>query len=202
MFRTKVIVLSTIFSMAMGSALAGNGAPNGNCYNLQLIAVKDKNASLTDSNRHTIFLGMNKSTKILLSEGTFKVIDGNGTDGSASFSLPNPDPTNSGITAYSVFMRMVGKPDSRIDMSTCAYDATGALYCSEETVSMSRLVGKSTFQNVSRELLYIYADLDGDGVIDRVPLFDSRLSDYFWDVDSQGRAHAQLKFCPVSTNVN
>lgn len=179
----------------------GAGNTGGGCYNLQLIAQNSKSISLTGTSGHSLFLGMNTKTKINLQEGPFSVIDRNGTDGTASFSLPNPDPTNSGVTEYSVFMRLVGKPGSAIDMSTCAYDALGELYCSEDTISMSRIAGTSRFTNVSQQLLYIYADIDADGITDRVPLFDSRLQDYFWDVDSQGRLHAQLRFCPVSTQV-
>jgi hypothetical protein len=66
---------------------------------------------------------------------------------------------------------------------------------------MKRIAGSSKFLNVSQQLLYIYADINADGIIDRVPLFDSRLSSYFWDVDTTGRVHIQLKFCPVSTTV-
>ena len=87
------------------------------------------------------------------------------------------------------------------DIATCATDSTGNLYCNEDTVSMTRIAGTSKFLNVSQQLLYIYADINGDGVIDRVPLFSSQLQDYYWQLDSQGRMHAQVKFCPVSTVV-
>lgn len=179
----------------------GAGNTGGQCYNLQMIALKSKTADMTNTNGHSIFIAQNAKTKILLSEGPFDVIDRNGTDGTASFSLPNPDPTNSGNTEYSVFMRLVGKPGSKIDMVTCGESADGSVYCSQDSISMSRLKGRSSFQNVSQELLYIYADINGDGVIDRIPLFSSELQDYFWEVDSQGRSHAQLRFCPVSTTV-
>ncbi|WP_413288097.1 hypothetical protein [Bdellovibrio sp. HCB337] len=179
----------------------GAGNTGGGCYNLELIAQKSKSVSLTGSNGHSLFLGLGVRTKISLQEGDFNVIDRNGTDGTASFSLPNPDPTNSGITKYSVFMRLVGKPGSSVNMGTCAYDAVGELFCSQDTIDMSRVAGTSKFTNVSQQLLYIYADVDGDGVVDRVPLFDSRLEEYFWQVDTQGRLHAQLRFCPVSTQV-
>ena len=46
------------------------------------------------------------------------------------------------------------------------------------------------------------ADVDGDGVIDRVPLFDDRLLDYFWQYDNTGLRLAQLRFYEVPTNVN
>ena len=201
----KITVLKlSIVTLALLSAAkmyAGNGAINGGCYNLQVIGVPSKTSSLTDSNRHSIFMPIGGKSKILLQEGSFNVIDGNGTDGSAAFSLPNPDPTNSGTTAYSVFARLVGKPGSGVNMSTCAVDSTGATYCSQDTLSLSRVAGSSKFLNVSQQLLYIYADIDGDGIVDRMPLFDSRLSDYFWDVDTDGRVHIQLKFCPVSTTI-
>jgi len=183
------------------SAYAGNGAPNAGCYNLQIIGVKSKSASLTDTNRHSMFVPIGGNTKILLQEGPFQVIDGNGTDGSAKFSLPNPVHSISGTTAFSVFARMVGKPGSGIDMTTCATDSLGETYCSQETMSMSRIAGSSKFQNVSQSLLYIYADIDADGTIDRVPLFSTSLQDYYWDVDTQGRAPGQLKFCLVATTV-
>lgn len=197
--RITIAVLTLSFIEFTYAAGAGN--TGGGCYNVEMIALKSKSADLTGTNGHSLFVAMGTRTKILLQEGPFNIIDRNGTDGTASFSLPNPDPTNSGTTKYSVFMRLVGKPGSGLDMSTCAYDSTGSLYCSEDSISMSRIAGTSRFQNVSQELLYIYADIDGDGVTDRVPLFDSRLQEYFWQLDTQGRLHAQLRFCPVSTTV-
>lgn len=198
----QIIGISALVFIASSKSLAaGAGNTGGSCYNLEIIALKSKSADMTGSNGHSLFVLQNGNTKILLQEGPFNVIDRNGTDGSASFSLPNPDPTNSGSTAYSVMARLVGKPGSSLDMKTCAYDSTGALYCSSQALSMKRIAGTSKFQNVSQQLLYIYADIDGDGVTDRIPLFDSSLSDYFWDLDSTGKMHAQLRFCPFSTKV-
>src|SRR4051812_32932066 len=131
-------------------ANAGNGAPNGGCYNLEIIAVKTKSADLTSTNGHSLFVGMDTRTKILLQEGAFNVLDRNGTDGTASFSLPSPDPTNSGTTSYSVFMRLVGKPGSGVNLATCATDSTGTLFCSEDTISMTRIARTSKFLNVSQ----------------------------------------------------
>ncbi len=190
-----------IFASSQAYAQKAAGNTGGGCYNMQLIAQKEKNVSLVGTSGHSLFLAMNSRPKILLQEGDFSIIDRNGTDGSASFRLPSPDPTNSGTTAYSVFMRLVGKPSSSVNMATCGTDAAGETYCSGDQINMTRIAGSSKFVNVSQQLLYIYADIDADGVIDRVPLFDSSLEEYFWQVDSQGRLHAQLRFCPVSTTV-
>ena len=42
---------------------------------------------------------------------------------------------------------------------------------------MVREKGKSSFDDVSRELLYIYVDLDGDGLVERYNLFNDALQD-------------------------
>ena len=200
--KLHVVTLLVAALFTSNALAAGAGNTGGGCYNLQIIASKTKLADMSGSSGHSLFVLLGGRTNIGLKEGDFQVLDRNGTDGSATFQLPSPDPTNSGITAYSVFMRLVGKPGSKIDMSTCGVDALGDTYCSEEVINMERIAGKSSFTNVSKQLLYVYADINADGMIDRVPLFDSRLQEYFWQVDSTGKMHAQLRFCPVSTNVN
>jgi hypothetical protein len=182
----------------------GNGAPSGAHYSLNVIGVpKGKTADMTGSSGHRIFVPRSGSAKILLSEGDFAVLDANGTDGSAAFQLPNPDPENDGITAYSVFARALGKPGGSSTTTTCATDPSdGEIVCSLESMVLVREGGKSSFTNVSRYLLYVYADLDGDGDAERYPLFDSSLEEYFWEYDNAGLHLAQLRFYQLATDVN
>lgn len=186
------------------SVETGNGAPSGAHYNLNIIGVpKNKSADMTGDNGHRIFVPLVGNPKIMLTEGSdFAVLDANGTDGEASFQLPNPDPTNSGTTVYSVFARALGTPGGKSLTTTCAIDPTdGSEVCSVLTLTLERSKGKSTFENVSKQLLYIYADVNGDGVLDRVPLFDDALSGYFWDYDNHGLKLAQFRFYNCSTAV-
>jgi hypothetical protein len=187
-----------------GTAMTGNGAPSGSHYTLNIIGMSNpKSADLTGNNGSRIFVPLTGSTKILLSEGDFQVLDANGTDGSASFQLPNPDPENDGITEYSVYARALGTPGGSSTTTTCATDpVTGEVYCSVESMVLVRESGGSKFSNVSRQLLYVYADIDGDGDIDRVPLFSDELQDYYWQYDNSGLRIAQLRFYPIPTNVN
>lgn len=181
------------------AALAGNGAPSGKHFSLNLIGVpKNKTATITSGNR--IFLPLEGTAKVNLSQGDFQVLDANGTDGVAAFQLPAPDADGDGVTSYSVFARALGKPNGSIKANTCASDVvSGELVCSLETLVQIRNKGKSTFSNVSRELLSISADIDGDGTVERVPLFDSRLQDFFWSLDNQGLKLLQLRFVEVPT---
>jgi hypothetical protein len=189
-----------------GTAYGQNGAPSGAHYGLNIIGVpKGKTADMSGSSGHRIFVPLAGTAKIMLSQGdTFQVLDANGTDGNgASFQLPNPDPDNDGITTYSVFARALGKPGGAASIVTCAIDTvTGEEVCSTLNYVAVREKGKSTFTNVSKQLLYIYADLDGDGTDERYPLFDDRLQDYFWSYDNAGLKLLQLRFYEVSTNVN
>ena len=186
---------------SIADPLTGNGAPNGPHYNLNIIGVKSaKDVNKTSGN--VIFVPLTGRTKINLTEGTFAVLDGNGTDGSAAFQLPNPDPTNSGTTTYSVWARALGKPGGSSSMKTCATDgATGDLYCSVYASVQMRTKAKQSFTDVSKELLYVYADTDGDGKLERYPLFDDALQDYFWQYDNSGLKLLQLRFYPVSSTV-
>lgn len=188
-------------------AVRGNGAPSGAHYNLNIIGVpKGKTASMTGNNGGRIFMPLTGSSKIMLTEGsTFQVLDANGTDGSASFQCPNPDPDNDGITVYSVWARALGTPGGSATMTTCATDpTTGEDVCSLESYIAVRNSkgGRQTFENVSKDLLYIYADLDGDGQTERYNLFNDRLEDYFWQYDNNGLRLLQLRFYEVPTNVN
>jgi len=186
------------------SVQTGNGAPSGAHYTLNLIGVpRDKSADMTGNNGRRIFVKLEGNTKIMLSEGAdFAVTDANGTDGSASFELPNPDPDNDGVTVYSVFARALGTPGGNGNLNTCATDpTTGDVICSVESLTLERKRGRSLFDNVSRELLYIYYDLDGDGNVERFPLFDDALEGYFWDYDNNGLRVVQLRFYECSSDV-
>lgn len=178
----------------------GNGFPSGSHFNLNLIGVsKGKTVDMTGSNGHRIFVWLDKMSKIMLQEGDdFRVLDGNATDGPAVFQLPNPDPDNDGVTEYSVYARALGTPGGNATIKLCAEDELGDTYCSSGEVFV-REAKKSMARNVSRELLYIYADI-GDG-FQRYNLFHEDLEDYYWSYDNNGLKLLQLRFYEIETNV-
>jgi len=216
-----VLALALVVTAGVGLVQAGQGnnVPSGPHYNLNLIGMtKDKNENIGCGEGHRIFVQMSNTqrvtTRILLQEGDFAVVDCDGTDGTARFQLPNPDPDNDGWTEYSVYIRVLGKPGGDIIMDTCATDPlTGEEVCSDYKVVKVRETGhgKQKFENVSKELLYIYAwvctavdPITGDCIAwqyKRVPLFSSELQDYLWRYDNNGVRIAQLRFYEVFTQV-
>ncbi len=191
-----------VISAAPVMAGTGNGAPSGAHYNLNIIGVSNpKTADMTDTSGHVIFVPLSGKASIQLKEGDFAVLDANGTDGKASFQLPNPDPDNDGTTWYSVYARALGKPGGSSTTTPYVVDADGTTWYSTESMVMVRGTGKSSFTNVTKELLYIYADLNGDGVIERVPLFGDAAYQYFWEYNNSGLKLVQLRFYEVPTTV-
>ena len=182
--------------------MAGEQRLSGAHYGLNIIGVpQGKTADMTGNNGRRIFVPRVGKATIKLAEGSFGVLDANGTDGTAEFRLPNPDPDNDGTTAYSVYARALGKPGGSSKTNTCMTDATGETYCSVYSMVLVRNKGPSSFTNVSQQLLYVYADKDGDGRLERYPLFGDDLASYYWSYDNQGLHLAQLRFYEIATTV-
>lgn len=216
----KVIITSVIFAMVVGLGISfaekpqdpvdgynGNGAPSGPHFNLNIIGVEEpKNVDPVDggNNGHRMFVLLDGRIRILLQEGPFAVIDYDGTDGTAKFQLPKPDPENDGITVYSVFVRGLGSPQGNphADIEPGFIDEFGNEWYSVETVTVQRKRGQSKFVNVSKELLYVYVDMDLNGVPERYPLFSNELWQFFWDYNNKGLKLCQLRFYEIETNVN
>jgi hypothetical protein len=187
------------------SLSTGNGAPSGAHYNLNIIGVpKGKSADFSGGNGGRIFVDLVGSTKINLTEGSYDVLDANGTDGTAAFQLPNPD-NGTGQLAYSVWVRALGKPGGSASMTSCFTElSTATTWCNSGSlvVSLNRVAGGQKFVDVSKQLLQVCADVNSDPTITTlqlVPLFSSLGTDYFWQYDNNGLKLAQMRFYPIST---
>ena len=212
-------------SVPVTEAAFDNGAPQGaHEYHLNIIGVpKGKSADMTGNNGHRIFVPLDGKVAINLVEGDYGVLDANGTDrDGALFSLPDPDVGGDGDLDgdYRVYVRALGKPGGIMRITTCAelIEELGGdilnrksqvldheeAYCSidEETVVLERKKGKSTFMNVTDQLLTIVfkveitdpetSDVTSETI--RIPLFDKRIENEFWEIDNNGLKLAQVRF--------
>jgi hypothetical protein len=181
----------------------GNGAPSGAHYNLNLIGfAQGQTYQNNGGGGNVIHVPLWGNCRIDLTEGNFSVLDNNCTDGSdALFQLPNPDPLNTGTSVYSVYAAARGKPLGNATANTCFTDTTtSTLYCSIYTMSLSRNFGQNTYDNVTKDLLYAYACVNGN--VKRVPLFSDSTSQWYWQYDNSGLRNASLRFYPgVQTTV-
>ncbi len=187
-FFTFALVFALTLTLGYGFAFAGNDAPSGKHYNLNIIGVDNpKTADMTGSNRHTIFVALGKknasvATRIYLTEGEFCVCDGNGFDAAYSCQVDEGgDPIVIGrnygavfqlpangidATTYQVFVRALGTPGGSGKITTCVetYDEDGNTIdaCSSESVELPFNDGKrpAKFQNVTQELTTIVLEED------------------------------------------
>jgi hypothetical protein len=163
-YGTRAVATGVALMLASAAALAaGNGAPSGSHYNLNIIGVeKSKTAPMTGSNRHTIFVPL-KSTK------------------TGQYSKPNFDETGTGVQTAIVdskiwlvpgdsfqvcdgngFDLAIGCDDTYLgDWSTITYDSSGnpIPVVSERNGAVFQLPCNT---NLDGE----YWDSDGDGVIE------------------------------------
>jgi hypothetical protein len=144
-------------------------------------------------------------------DSEFRVADGNACRGrgdGAELILPRDI-----YGKYKVYVRLVGGPNTGIGVTSCAeeldladFDGNGSeeeILCSTENVIEFRGSGSGgkglKFTDYTKELLTVcvdtFDDLNFDGECDvRLGLFDPQLEYYFWQWNTQGRAHAQLVF--------
>lgn len=210
--KTKIAVLMVlaIALLASGvSAAGGNGIDlKGQHFTLNLIGMEKNKNMPDDLSGHAMFVDYSRSgfitTKILLQEGDFAVIDKDGTDGVARFQLPYPyEVFTEGVipedaeTCYKVFARGLGKPGGSADMYACGYDAAAQQnYCyTGDIISISRPANKngpSKFVDITRQLTTItYMDND-------YAIFANASYSYFWNYENDGLRHAQLRFYPTA----
>src|SRR5262245_7720436 len=220
-FAATQLVIGLVVLMGCGKAVAGSGVGSlakNKAYSVQVIAHDTCPAgSFDDTSRRTIAVkagfvdsvpdltelkNISKTNKIFLAPGTnFSVLDGNACDADGARMVLPSDVS----TTYEVYVRLVGQPGSKIDVSTCAVDTTGvvtgtqnAVLCSTNHLVKMRVTGKGepSFQNATSELLTITnSTLCGTGTCS---IFAAVYLDYFWDWNTPlGRPHAQLWFVPV-----
>lgn len=203
---------SSLDGLNQQTATTGNGGPSGSHYNLNIVGVdQGKNANMDGANGNVIFVGLGTknttvTTNILLNQstdGSFQVLDKNGTDGTASLELPAPG-------GYTVWARALGAPGDSAKITTCASDVAGNgavtdTVCSTENSVFVRGTGKSLFKDVTQALTTIVIDAVSESAAFaacggtnqtsiRVNLFDKCLEDYFWRYDNNGLRLLQIRF--------
>jgi hypothetical protein len=228
-----VVIAGSGGNAAPSAAGTGNGAPNGSHYTLNIIGVpQDKTADMTGNTGGRIFVQLNggqdavslngKPSNQLIKVNTiglvpapagesFSVLDANATDANGGlFQLPADV-----STAWTVWARALGTPGGSAIQTTCAssfLDVTvGQIYCSDVSAMYVRTTGKSTFTNVSSQLLFMTVTVDSTATPGlaaclnvtgtasvTVSLFNSCFQDYFWNYDNNGLKVLQLRFYAAS----
>jgi hypothetical protein len=217
--------VSLAFLAATGLAFAGNGAPSGAHYDLNIIGVDNpKTQPLTGGDRHTIFVALGKNatvtSNIYLTPGPFSVCDGNAFDAAydcsglkiantgAVFELPCDTnvPTDTGCAGgvdqanYTVWARALGKQGGTATVTTCATAPDATFVCSSGNKVLSRSKGKQTFTNVTSALTTLQNVCYFNGITticESVSLFSGGFTNFLWQYSNTGLKLAQVRFYNV-----
>src|SRR5438046_2037373 len=204
-----VAALSGTAVAAAQKASTGNGAPSGPHFNLNIIGVShDKNPNMNgNGSGNVIFVDLGTrtgdavTTEILprqAADCAFEVLDKNGTDGEASFSLPVPG-------TYTVWARALGKPGGQSKIATCAtfvdpITGEATILCSTDNEVFVRGTGKSKFRDVTSALTTITLVPGSPAQLacgtPSVSLFATCLQDFPWQYDNNGLKLLQVRFYP------
>ena len=214
-----VVSLALVFTLGLGSGMAladgiGNIAsakvygvnitayencPKGD--NAQRIAVLADfiDPDLTPGGTFdTDVITLDKRNKIYITPAPpgedFRVLDSNACDGDgAALQIPPFAPTD-----YNVFIRLVGKPDTKVQYFSCAtLDADPTTIVCGTAVTKTRLTGKGepSFTNATNELLRIF---NGAAGCSPCTIFDPKFEEVFWVWNTTGKPHAQVWFVDCS----
>jgi hypothetical protein len=233
--RIRITVMAAAAAALITAAVpafaqTGNGAPSGGHYNLNIIGVENPKtgSTLTDSNRKTIFVALGKTaqvtTRIYLTQGPFKVCDGNGFDAAtdcsgnpvgstagAVFQLPcntnlsSTDgetvlPCDGGETAaYEVWARALGQPGGNATVTTCAdevVDVNGNTTLETVCSTENVLLVRGKGKSSFTNVTQELTSLVAcvDETCTRYALFRDELEDWFWQYENRGLRLAQLRF--------
>ncbi len=227
----KLLIIGIVFAFAAGAVLAQNGnpCPGDKEYQVNLIGVpKDKNPDMTNTNGARIFVPLSGPTNIYMTGDTdtatdglqcgnsFKVLDANGTDGSATLLVPctpvNSTSTSPGV-CFDVFATPLGTPNGKADVDVvCEFDATVVLadvtadMCVLGNIdfSLERGKGKPVQQDITPFMRASGCfDTNASGTCDKgekafnnIWIFNlEALEDYYWIYDNEGLRVAQIRFC-------
>jgi hypothetical protein len=215
--RTKLIaIISAILVLASLAAVVPvcgvndqNGLKpgtdfNGPHYNLNIIGVsKDKNPDAegwTNPNRHTIFVGLEKPSKIYMQDGPkFAVIDADGTDGVAKFQLKEG--------YYEVYAAALGKPGKWVIITPDAtyeegYEIQDQVFALENIELTHHKNPK--WERVTGLFLVTVTLMNTEDPTQTITytnkwIFDiPELFEYWWEYDNHGQKLVKVRFYPVA----
>lgn len=143
----------------------------------------------------------------------FEILDRDATDSNgATIMVPTvagPDPLDpygtQPVISVDVFIRVLGKPNTCMDINGYAEDADQGLWFWSGRVDLNRKHGKSSFIDIS-EIFDVYwcqtfVDISGNIVCDpttveELSVFNNVFESYFWSILNDGTRIAQVRLYP------
>ncbi len=134
---TAMMSAMALSSIAYAGSVTGNGAPNGQHHNVNLIGVPNqKNENFDGGDGSRIFVSRTSPTQFYVHGGdSFQIMDHDGTDGKVGKSVSNPgiifpyDAADVNQTWHvQIWLRLLGPAGSEVKWNASYYDALNGTY--------------------------------------------------------------------------
>jgi len=131
----------------------------------------------------------------------FEVIDRDATDANgATIMVPVQNAGTAGATfTYDVFIRVLGKPLTCMDINAFAFDADQSLWFWAGSVDLNRQKGQSTFVKVNELFNVLFCTVDtstglcASGTTQELSVFSNVFDSYFWNILNNGTRNVQVR---------
>ncbi len=126
------LTVATVFAIVYPVFSTGNGAPNGQHFNLNIIGVPNpKNVNFDGGEGSRIFVSRTGQTQFYVHGGTsYQILDHDGTDGKVGSSLTDPGivfPYNESASPtwrVEIYARLVGPKTSQVNWTSYYFDGS------------------------------------------------------------------------------
>jgi hypothetical protein len=169
----------------------GTGPNQIVCEADSYVLTDDEVATFTDQVPTGVKLYFQPST-------TFEIVDRDATDGSATIKVPV---AGDQIT-FDIYLRVLGKPNTCMDIDAYAYDSLQNLYFWAGSVDVNRKTGRSMYVKVNYLFDVNFCEIDTDtgectaGTSEELSVFNNVFSSYFWNILNDGTRLVQVRLYP------
>jgi len=228
---SRMAVAALIGTMAVSAQTKGNGGPSGAHWGFNIIG-HPKGISGDDSNGRSIMVPLRNATgpneitceqdqvkftddieptfqtqaptgaRIYFKPGpTFEIIDRDATDADGA-TIQVPVEEDGETISFDIYIRVLGKPNTCMDIDAFALDADQGLYFWAGRVDLNRKTGKSVFVKVNGlfEVNFCQVDPDSDTCVpsteELLSVFNDVFQDYFWNILNNGTRLVQVRLYP------
>lgn len=129
---------------------------------------------------------------------TFEIVDRDATDGSATIKVP----VSGDQITFDIYLRVLGKPNTCMDINAYAFDSVQQLYFWAGSVDVNRKAGRSTYVKVNYLFDVWYCQVDPltgactAGTSEELSVFNNVFSSYFWSILNDGTRLVQVRLYP------
>ena len=124
----------------------------------------------------------------------FAILDRDATDGDATIQVP----VVGDVMRYEIYLRVLGKPNTCMDINAFAYDLQQNLYFWAGSVDVNRKTGKSTWVKVNYLFDVWFCQVDPvthacTTAAEELSVFNNTFEDYFWNILNDGTRNVQVR---------